>query len=92
MRIPTWAMVVTLLTVSAAPVTRAQDPRGRRGPVQEGDPASDVIELEEMLVEGEIERPNAFYILNRTRLGYEVLDLRTSFLPEVVDSVHGDPF
>jgi hypothetical protein len=73
-----------------------QDAQGRRAaerPPSE-DPAAEgrVIELEELVIEGEIEKPNAFYILNRTRFGYEVLDMRTSFLPEVVDSVHGDPF
>ena len=82
----TWAAVLVLLTSTlAAEGASAQAPRGARGP-------DAVIELEEMVVEGEIERPNAFYILNRTRLGYEVLDLRTSFLPEVVDSVQGEPF
>jgi hypothetical protein len=30
--------------------------------------------------------------LNRSNLGYEVLDLRTSFLREVVRSVQRDPF
>jgi hypothetical protein len=51
-----------------------------------------VIQLEEITIEGRVQKPNAFYILNRSNLGYEVLDLRTSFLREVVRSVQRDPF
>jgi hypothetical protein len=51
-----------------------------------------VIQLEEIRIEGRVQKPNAFYILNRSNLGYEVLDLRTSFLREVVRTVQRDPF
>jgi len=51
-----------------------------------------VIQLEEFRIEGEVQKPNAFYILNRSNLGYEVLDLRTSFLRELVRSVGQRPF
>jgi hypothetical protein len=51
-----------------------------------------VIQLEEITIEGRVQKPNAFYILNRSNLGYEVLDLRTSFLRDVVRSVQTEPF
>ena len=51
-----------------------------------------VIQLEEIVIEGRVQKPNAFYILNRSNLGYEVLELRTSFLREVVRSVQKEPF
>lgn len=51
-----------------------------------------VIQLEEITIEGRVQKPNAFYILNRSNLGYEVLDLRTSFLRDVVRSVQKEPF
>lgn len=51
-----------------------------------------VIQLEEITIEGRVQKPNAFYILNRSNLGYEVLDLRTSFLRDVVRSVQSEPF
>jgi hypothetical protein len=51
-----------------------------------------VIQLEEIVIEGRVQKPNAFYILNRSNLGYEVLDLRTSFIREVVRTVQRDPF
>ena len=46
----------------------------------------------EIRIEGRVQKPNAFYILNRSNLGYEVMDLRTSFVREVVRSVQRDPF
>ena len=51
-----------------------------------------VIQLEEITIEGRVQKPNAFYILNRSNLGYEVLDLRTSFLRDVIRSVQREPF
>ena len=47
---------------------------------------------EGFVVEGRIQKPNAFYILNRSNLGYEVMDLRRSFLPDLVRTVQHDPF
>ncbi|MCB9591660.1 MAG: hypothetical protein H6719_02905 [Sandaracinaceae bacterium] len=51
-----------------------------------------VIQLDEIRIEGRVQKPNAFYILNRSNLGYEVIDLRTSFLREVIRSVNDEPF
>jgi hypothetical protein len=51
-----------------------------------------VIQLDEIRIEGRVQKPNAFYILNRSSIGYEVLDLRTSFTREILRSVQHDPF
>ena len=51
-----------------------------------------VIQLEEIVIEGRVQKPNAFYILNRSNLGYEVLELRTTFLRKVIRSVQKEPF
>jgi hypothetical protein len=78
--------VAALLVLSSASSAAAQDKgaAGKRKPK--------VIQLEEITIEGRVQKPNAFYILNRSNLGYEVLDLRTSFLRDVVRSVQGEPF
>jgi hypothetical protein len=54
--------------------------------------APKVIQLEEIRIEGRVQKPNAFYILNRSNLGYEVMDLRTSFVRDIVRSVQNDAF
>ncbi len=81
-----WASTVLLalllVAVSMAPAL-AQGGRKRQ---------PRVIQLEEIVIEGRVQKPNAFYILNRSNLGYEVLELRTSFLRKVVRSVQKEPF
>ncbi len=72
------------LALLSASDAGAQDRRPAREPR--------VIQLDEIRIEGRVQKPNAFYILNRSNLGYEVLDLRTSFTREVVRSVQREPF
>ena len=75
------------LAVAALSVTvrgQAQDKKRPHAPK--------VIELEEIKIEGRVQKPNAFYILNRSNIGYEVMELRTSFVQEVVRAVRRDPF
>ena len=81
-----WASTVllALLFVAAATTTALAQGGKKRQPR--------VIQLEEIVIEGRVQKPNAFYILNRSNLGYEVLELRTSFLREVVRSVQKEPF
>jgi hypothetical protein len=79
------ALSVAVLTPALASAQdRAGGAAGKRKPK--------VIQLEEITIEGRVQKPNAFYILNRSNLGYEVLDLRTSFLRDVVRSVQREPF
>jgi hypothetical protein len=81
-----WASTVLLALLLVATSTTAAFAQGgkKRQPR--------VIQLEEIVIEGRVQKPNAFYILNRSNLGYEVLELRTSFLREVVRSVQKEPF
>ncbi len=51
-----------------------------------------VIRLEAITVEGRIQKPQAFYILQRSNLNFEELNRAESFLPKVVKSVEKDPF
>jgi hypothetical protein len=77
------AIAIGMLVIGAAGVVHAQA-KNKRAPK--------VIQLEEIKIEGRVQKPNAFYILNRSNLGYEVLDLRTSFVRDVVRSVQSDAF
>ena len=74
------AAILTALALGSAAGASAQ----KRAPK--------VIQLEEIKIEGRVQKPNAFYILNRSNIGYQVMELRTSFLPEVVRSVRDEPF
>lgn len=51
-----------------------------------------VIRLEAIKVEGRIQKPQAFYILQRSNLNFEGLDLKQSFIPKIVKSIEEEPF
>jgi hypothetical protein len=51
-----------------------------------------VIRLDAITVEGRIQKPQAFYILQRSQLNFEELNRTDSFLPKVIKSVEKDPF
>ena len=51
-----------------------------------------VITLEESVIKGRIQKPEAFYILQHAKLEYESLNTKPSFLDELVETVEEDPF
>ena len=51
-----------------------------------------VIRLEEITIEGRVQKPNAFYVLQRSSLGFEQAQTQQSFVEEVIESVNHDPF
>jgi hypothetical protein len=51
-----------------------------------------IIRLDAITVEGRIQKPQAFYILQRSNLNFEELNKTESFVPKVVKSVEKDPF
>ncbi len=51
-----------------------------------------VIRLEAIKVEGRIQKPQAFYILQRSNLNFEGLELKQSFIPKIVESIEHQPF
>jgi len=58
----------------------------------EGKKKGGIIVLDAIKVEGRIQKPNAFYILQRTNLNFTSLELRRSFLEDVEKSVLDTPF
>ena len=51
-----------------------------------------VIRLDAITVEGRIQKPQAFYILQRSNLTFDELNRTESFLPKVEKSLEKDPF
>jgi hypothetical protein len=51
-----------------------------------------VIQLDVTRIEGRIQKPQAFYILQRSNLNFEGLELKNSFVPKIIESVEKDPF
>jgi hypothetical protein len=51
-----------------------------------------VIRLEAITVEGRIQKPQAFYILQRSNLSFGELSEPEGFLPKILKSVEKEPF
>lgn len=51
-----------------------------------------VIELQDEVIKGRVQKPEAFYILQHASLNYERLDVKETFIPELVETVRRKPF
>ncbi len=51
-----------------------------------------VIQIEALRVEGRIQKPEAFYILQRSELNFRGLEPKKSFIPLILKSVEKEPF
>ena len=76
-------LILSALTVFVLADARAQSARDR---------APKVIELEEMVIEGKVAKPQVFYILTRRDVRYEGLRMDLSFLDRIIDTVKANPF
>jgi len=65
----------------------APEPSNTRSP-----PAKQVLRLEAIKVEGRIQKPQAFYILQRSNLNFEGLERKESFIPNIVKAIDDKPF
>jgi hypothetical protein len=79
------ATFVTFGLVLLTPLVTSAQTRGER-------PRRRVIRLAETRIEGRIQKPQAFYILQRSNLNFEGLELKNSFIPKIIESVDREPF
>lgn len=85
-----WAASTLLagaMLLSASLAFAQQQPAGRAA-----GPGRKVIRLGEFKIEGQIQKPQAFYILQRSNLNFEGLELKNSFVPKIIKSVEQAPF
>ncbi len=83
------ALAATVLTIAAPEVARAQSAR-KETPKPTG--SKKVLRLEEMKVEGRIQKPQALFLMPRTNLSSADLERTESALPKVVESAAKAPF
>jgi hypothetical protein len=46
----------------------------------------------EITIEGKIQKPEAFYVLQKSSINYEWTELKQDFVPKILDSVSKAPF
>lgn len=83
---------IPLLLLLIAPPALAQDSGGASSRQGETKKTKKVIRLDTLTVEGRIQKPQAFYILQRSNLNFDDLNRPESFVPKVVKSVEKEPF
>ena len=83
----TFRQAIFVLAIGVGSVVRADPPAPK-----DGSKARKVIKLDEISVEGRIQKPQAFYILPRSSLNYSALEQQESFLPKIKKAVRSEPF
>jgi hypothetical protein len=95
------ALSAAVLTIFAIPAVAQSAGASRRKPVpgqvqaevQQKKPAGrKVVRLEEMRVEGRIQKPQAMFVMPRASVSSGEPDRAESFLPQVKSAVEKDPF
>ena len=80
------ALSAAMLTIFAVPA-RAQSAADRKKQAPRK-----ILRLEEMKVEGRIQKPQAMFLMPRANLNYGDLDRIEPLLPKVTRAVEKDPF
>ncbi|MFO0750261.1 MAG: hypothetical protein U1F43_32020 [Myxococcota bacterium] len=71
--------------MASAPALAADPTPPGKGPPK-------VIELEALVIEGKISKPQVFYVLGRSRVEYENLKLQRTFVDRIVSGAKKNPF
>ena len=80
------ALAAAMLTIVAVPA-RAQSAADKKKQAPRK-----ILRLEEMKVEGRIQKPQAMFLMPRANLNYGELDRSEPLLPKVTKVVQKDPF
>jgi hypothetical protein len=88
------SLISSILATVLLSVVSADPPAARAAPPPPSSSAKSkkkVIRLDALMVEGRIQKPQAFYILQRSNMNFEELSRPESFIPKINKSVEKDP-
>jgi hypothetical protein len=87
---PAGAAATAPLAPAAPPAQASQEPAVR---VERGADGKKIYKITtEIKIEGKIQKPEAFYVLQKSSINYEWTELKQDFLPKILDSVSKSPF
>jgi hypothetical protein len=79
-------------TPAPAPANDA-DSQQTKVKVERGAGGKKVYKIEgEIVIEGKIQKPEAFYVLQKSGINYDWHELKQEFVPKILDSVTKAPF
>ncbi|MFH1437714.1 MAG: hypothetical protein ABIJ56_18550 [Pseudomonadota bacterium] len=80
-------IIVTLVLAGSLPaVGSAQDKK------KDKKKSSGPVVLEEIVIEGRVQKPQAFYILQRSSFGYKIMEMEEDYTDEIIESVKDEVF
>lgn len=81
---------------ASVPPPGAPPADGAQGPqvtVERGAGGKKIYRITDAIrIEGKIQKPEAFYVLQKSSINYDWLDLKQDFIPKILDSVSRAPF
>ncbi len=89
-------IVPTVTLAQEKPAEPAPAKEGGEPPkvrIERGAGGKKVYRIEaEIRIEGKIQKPEAFYVLQKSGINYDWQELKQDFLPKIVESVKRSPF
>jgi hypothetical protein len=90
--IPVKAEPAKVEAAAAAPAGSADDQQ-TKVKVERGAGGKKIYKIEgEIVIEGKIQKPEAFYVLQKSGINYDWHELKQEFVPKILDSVTKAPF
>ena len=90
-RIPMKALLAT--TLFLAPAFAHADDAAPKVKVERSSSGQKIFRITEgIVVEGKIQKPNAFYVLQRSSMDYDWESLKQDFLPKILKATTQHPF
>ena len=76
-----------------SPASAEDDPGAPKVKVERTASGQKVFRITEgIVVEGHVQKPNAFYVLQRSSIDYDWETLKQDFLPRIIDAANRSPF
>jgi len=89
---PAPAPAAPVQAAGAAPAA-AEGQEGPKVKVEKGAGGKTVYRITEAIrIEGKIQKPEAFYVLQKSSINYDWQDLKQDFIPKIIESVAQAPF
>ena len=92
------ALILTLMITGASPSRGQEAEQGAAAPapkvkVERSASGQKVFRITEgIVVEGRLQKPNAFYVLQRSSIDYDWETLNQGFLPKIIQATEKRPF
>jgi hypothetical protein len=90
-------LLATGFVMALSPTVRAEDPppaeAAPKVKVERSASGQKIFRITEgIVVEGKIQKPNAFYVLQRSSMDYDWESLKQDFLPKILQAASHHPF